>query len=332
VHVAMSREQRRLVETMRSTVADYGDVLRARDQFAGGMQWLTVKGHVYLTRYRNDAASGDKKKAVSLGRRSAETEATYDAFMKGRAELDARIAELRPAMAEQARMAKALRLSRAPSEVGDVLRAIGTSDLIDHVTLVGEASIYAYENEMASLLPRAVLPDEGLDLLVAGVRPTDSIDDLVAVLRRAKITVRPGRGRGEDVAVLRTGENLKIRLFTSSSIERMVDGYESSFAGDTPRWALDQPAIRSVVIDRSGRAASVSVLEPRAWCILRCVALDVDEMSPNGREISAELVSATARMVQERWPQPFEQEQIESFRPLCAAIEGEEFFPPPPRM
>jgi hypothetical protein len=325
----MSREQRRLVESMRSTVADYGDVLRARDQFAGGMQWLTVKGRVYLTRYRADPASGDKK-AVSLGRRSAETEAIHDAFMKGRAELDARIAELRPVMAEKARMAKALRLSRAPSEVGEVLRAIGTSDLIDHVTLVGEASVYAYENEMASLLPREVLPDEGLDLLVAGVRPVDSIDELVAVLRRARIDVRPGRARGDDAAELRTGENLKIRLFTSSSIERMVDGYESSFAGDAPRWASEQTPIRSVVIDRSGRAASVSVLEPRAWCILRCVALDMDEMSVGGRETSAELVSATARMVQERWPEPFAEEQIYGFRPLQEVLEGGEF-PPPPR-
>jgi hypothetical protein len=322
----MSREQRRLVESMRSTVADYGDVLRARDQFAGGMQWLTSKGHEYLTRYRQDPATGGKK-AVSLGRRSAETEATYDTFMKGRAELDARVAELRPTMAEQARMAKALRLSRAPSEVGDVLRAIGTSDLIDHVTLVGEASVYAYENEMASLLPREVLPDDGLDLVVAGVHATDSIDELVAVLRRAKIPVRPGRGHGDDVALLRTEENLKIRLFTSSSMDRMVDGYESSFAGDTPKWALEQPPIRSVVIDRSGRASSVSVLEPRAWCILRCVALDMDEMSSNAREISAELVSATARMVHEK--SAFEEEQIHGFRPLLDALEGEEFMPPP---
>jgi hypothetical protein len=250
--------------------------------------------------------------------------------MQGRAELDARIAELRPAMAEQARMAKALRLQRAPSEVGDVLRAIGTSDLIDHVTLVGEASVYAYENEMASLLPREVLPDEGLDLLVAGVRAVDSIDDLVMVLRRARIDVRPGRVRGGDAAELRTHENLKIRLFTSSSIERMVDDYESSFAGDAPRWASEQTPIRSVVVDRSGRAASVSVLEPRAWCILRCVALDMDEMSVGGRETSAELVSATARMVQERWPEPFAEEQIYGFRPLQEVLEGGEF-PPPPR-
>lgn len=325
----MSREQRRLVETMRSTVSDYGDVLRARDAYAGGMQWLTVKGREYLTRYRYDPVSGDKK-AVSLGRRTSETEKIHDAFMKERAELDGRIAQLRPVMAEQARMAKALRLSRAPSEVGAVLRAIGTSDLIDHVTLVGEAAVYAYENEMASQLPREVLPDEGLDLLVAGVRAVDSIDELVAVLRRAKIPVRPGRARGRDAAELRTEENLTIRLFTSSSIDRMVDDYESYSAGRAPRWAAEQTPIRSVVIDRSGRAASVSVLEPRAWAILRCVVLDMDEMSVGRRETSTELISATARMIQDRWPEPFS-EEIYGFGPLRDALEGEEF-PPPPRL
>ena len=328
--VPMSREQRRLVESMRSTFADYGDVLRARDAYAGGMQWLTAKGQQYLTRYRQDPLSGDKK-AVSLGRRTAETEKIHDAFMKERAELDARIAELRPVMAEQARMAKALRLARAPSEVGVVLRAIGTSDLLDHVTLVGEASIYAYENEMTSLLPREVLPDEGLDLLVAGVHAADSIDELVAVLRRAKIPVRPGRARGNDAAELRTEENLKIRLFTSSSIERMVDDYESHSAGHAPRWASEQTPIRSVVIDRSGRAASVSVLEPRAWAILRCVVLDMEEMSMGRREASSELVSATARMIQDRWPDPFVEEQVCGFAPLRDAVEGEEF-PPSPRI
>jgi hypothetical protein len=325
---AMSREQRRLVETMRSTVAEYGDVLRARDAYAGGMQWMTAKGKQYLTRYRYDLLSGDKT-AKSLGRRSPETEKIHDAYMKERAELDGRIAELRPLMAEQARMAKALRVSRTPSEVGAVLRAIGTSDLIEHVTLVGDAAVFAYEAEMTSLLPWEVLPDEGLDLLIAGASATDSIDELAAVLRRAKIPVRPGRARGHDAAELRTEENLKIRLFTPSSVDRMVGDYENYSAGGAPRWAAEQAPLRSVMIDRTGRAAAVSVLEPRAWAILRCVVLDQEEMSVGRRETSTELVSAVARMIQDRWPEPFG-EEIYGFAPLRDTLDGEEF-PAPPR-
>jgi hypothetical protein len=325
---AMSREQRRLVEAMRATVAEYGDVLRARDGYAGGMQWMTSKGHQYLTRYRYDLLSGDKT-AKSLGRRSPETEKIHDAYMKERAELDGRIAELRPLMAEQARMAKALRVSRTPSESGAVLRAIGTSDLVDRLTLAGDACVFAYENEMGSLLPRDVLPDEGLDLVVDDLRAQDQVEELSAVLRRAKIPVRPGRGRGHELAVLRTEENLKIHLCTLSSLEEMVAGYERSFAGDAGHWALEQPPIRSVVIDRTGRAATVSVLDPRAWCILRSVDLEMSEMSANARETAAGLVSATAAMVHEKTP--FEEEQVHGFRPLLDALEGEEF-PPPPRI
>ena len=56
-------------------------------------------------------------------------------------------------------MAKALRLSRAPSEIGDVARAIGLSEMIDHITIIGEAAVYAYECETAALLPREILHD-----------------------------------------------------------------------------------------------------------------------------------------------------------------------------
>ena len=68
------------------------------------------------------------------------------------------------------------------------------------------------------------------------------------------------------------------------------------------------------MIDRTGRAAAVSVLEPRpgqscaAWC-------STEEMSVGRRETSTELVSAVARMIQDRWPEPFG-EEIYGFAPL----------------
>ena len=108
----MTREQRRLVETMRSTAFEFGALTRSRDEFAGGMQWLKVKKWEYLTRYRRDPVTGEQKSA-SVGRRSPDTEAIYDRFIKERGELDRQIEALRPTMAEQARMARALRLTRA---------------------------------------------------------------------------------------------------------------------------------------------------------------------------------------------------------------------------
>jgi hypothetical protein len=329
----MTREQRRLVETMRSTAFEFGALARSRDEFAGGMQWLKVKKWEYLTRYRRDPITGEQK-STSIGRRSPETEAIYDRFIKGRGDLDRQIDALRPTIAEQTRMARALRLSRAPEEVGAVARAIGLSELIDHVTIIGEAAVYAYECEMAALLPREILPDGGMDLLVAGVHPTDVIDELVGVLRRAKIEVQRAVLSTDKAAVeLRTEEGLSIRLYTMSTLDGLIDRYaeNASYGADTMQWALDQPVMRSILVDRNGRVATVAVLEPRAYCMLRFMALDVEEMSLIRREASTELNAAMVKLVHERWTEPFIEDHVQTIRPLHDLLD-EDGSPPAPRM
>jgi hypothetical protein len=333
VFTAMTREQRRLVEAMRSTATDFADLARSRDEFVGGMQWLTVKGKEYLSRYRRDPQTGDQK-STSLGPRSPATETVYDRFIKGRAELDRRTEELRPELAEQSRLAKALRLNRTPIEVADVVRAVAYSGLFDYVSLVGEAAVYGYENELAAHLPRQVLPDDGVDLLVDGVTPADVIEELVATLRRGRVRVGPpGRSRDTGAVQVRTDEGLRIRLFTSSQMERTIDQYadDNYGRGEDARWAIEQSPVRSICIDRHGRAAPVRILEPRAWCILRCMVLDIREMSVTARETARELNISMIRMVQDRWQEPFEPRQVESFDLLREALEGDESFPPTPR-
>ncbi len=318
----MTREQRRLVETMRSTTFDFSALARSRDEFGGGMQWLKVKKFEYLTRYRRNPVTGEQK-ATSIGRRSPETEGIYDRFITGRADLDRQMDALRPELAEQARMAKALRLSRAPSEIGDVARAIGLSEMIDHITIIGEAAVYSYECEMAALLPREILPDGGMDLLVAGVHPTDVIDEMIAVLRRARIEVQRARLSRDKAAVeLKTEEGLSVRLYTISTLDNLVDQYAqvASYGAEAVRWALDQPVMRSILIDRNGRAALVAVLEPRAYCMLRFMALDVEEMSLIRRESSTELNAAVVKLVHERWTEPFAEDHVQTIGPLQDAL------------
>jgi hypothetical protein len=230
---------------------------------------------------------------------------------------------LRPNIDEQTRMARALRLNRAPEDVGSIARAIGQSEMIDHVIIIGQVAVYAYECEMAALLVREVLPDTGLDLLVAGVHPTDAIDELVATLRRARIEISPRLAGDRAVAELRTDGGLKVRLFTTLTLERLADDYteRSLFGAEAARWALEQPPIPSIIIDRQGRAAPVFVPEPRAWYILQSTALDFEDMSLIQRETAVELNLSMLRLVEERWPASFAEEHL-------TAIER----PPTPRM
>jgi Nucleotidyltransferase len=332
---AMTREQRRLVEAMRSTATEFSELARFRDEFVGGMQWLTVKQKDYLTRYRRDPLTGQQK-STSLGPRSTETEAAYAKFVAGRTDLERRTDELRPEMTEQARLAKALRLNRTPDDVAGVIRAIATSEIIDDVVLVGEAAVYGYENELAAQIPRAMLPDHGMDLLTDdAVDPRNVADEIAGVLRRGRVPAgEPTRSRGTGAYQIRTDEGLKVRLFTRAAIEDTISRYGSDTYGgeDAGRWALEQPTLRALIIDRHGRASPVPVLDPRAWCILRCMDVETRDMSLIARETAVELNAAVIRTVQERWPEPFEPRHVEEFAPLHQVLEGDDSFPPVPRI
>lgn len=318
MYTVMSREQRRLLEAMRSTTTDFAALTRNRDEFAGGMQWLTVKGKQYLSRYRRDPLSGEQR-STSLGRRTPETEAIYRQFLEGRVDLDRRMEALKPVMVEQARMAKALRLSRTPSDAADVARAIGLSQLADRVSLMGEAAVYGYECECGVLLPREVLPDDGLDLLVTGFDDADAVDEVATALRRSRVRVRTGR----DEAVLRTESGLKIRLFTTTSLDRTISRYldEEPDGEEAARWAIEQPTFSTICVDHDGRVVPVSLLDPRAYCILRVILIATDDLSVIGREMAAELNAEIIRLTHDRWVVPFEQGHVDSIGPLAAVLD-----------
>ena len=76
----MSPAETRHLRDLAEAWETYGPALRTKLALDGGMQWKTVHGADYLCRYRPDPDTG-KKKFRSLGRRSRETEATYQDFI-----------------------------------------------------------------------------------------------------------------------------------------------------------------------------------------------------------------------------------------------------------
>ena len=76
------------------------------------MRWKTVRDTEYL--FRDTDRKGNGK---SLGRRSAQTEALLASFVEGRSAAQARLQGITEKIQEQARLNKALRLSRVPRVV-----------------------------------------------------------------------------------------------------------------------------------------------------------------------------------------------------------------------
>jgi hypothetical protein len=317
MYTVMSPEQRRLVEEMRETEAEFFPLERSRDDFVGGMQWKSVNGHDYLTRYRRDPVTGEQR-STSLGRRSGETEAMHRQFFEGRTRLDEQLAALRPKLATQARMAKALRLTRTPSAVADVLRAVASTDLVEHITLVGDAALFAYECEFGVLLPNTLMPAGGLDLLISGFNSSDAADETAEMLRRSGLKVQPSR-RG---AGLRTGDGVDIGFVTHRDLERLAEriGNDRYGAGEALAWANEQETFTTMLIDRNGKAAPVSVLDPRAFTLMKFAKADLGDVSVNMREITLDLGVLIAQVTRDLWPRPFEEGHVAAFEGLAEAL------------
>jgi hypothetical protein len=317
MYAVMSPEQRRLVEEMRESTAEFFPLERSRNDFVGGMQWKSVKGYDYLTRYRRDPLT-DEQRSTSLGRRSAETEAMHRRFFEGRARLEEQLAVLKPTMATQARMAKALRLTRTPSAVADVLRAVAMTDLIEHITLIGDAALFAYECEFGVLLPTTLLPAGGVDLLISGFNSNEAADETAEVLRRGGLKVSPGRqGTG-----LKTSDGVNIAFVTPHHLERQAERFaEDNYgAGHALAWANEQETFTTMLIDRDGRAAPVSVLDPRAFTLMKFAKIDLGDISVNARAIALEQGALIAQVTRDLWPRPFDEGHVTAFEALAEAL------------
>ena len=103
---------------------NYRVALRHAAAHTYGMRWKTVRGVDYL--FRDSDARGNGK---ALGPRSAESEAILASFLRGRETANERLAGIRAALDEQARLNKALRLSRVPRVIARILRELDDAGL-----------------------------------------------------------------------------------------------------------------------------------------------------------------------------------------------------------
>ncbi len=125
-----------------------------------GMKWGKAKGREYLIRLQDAQGRGK-----SMGARSTETEAIYLAFQLGKERSAQRFSQLKQQLAEQARMNKAVRLSRIPQLIARILREMDQRQLFNEFCILGTHALWAYE-AMAGVQCKAELLASGdIDLL-----------------------------------------------------------------------------------------------------------------------------------------------------------------------
>ncbi len=136
---SLAEDGQRQYLNARSTFTALEQAQKKAAEVRGGMYWKTQNGAEYLI--RTSRTNGQK----SLGRRSDETQATYDAFIKRKALAEQTLKELTVAMEKHQRLNRALDVGRAPNLFVALLKAFEKYGLSEHFLVVGTHAIYAYE-------------------------------------------------------------------------------------------------------------------------------------------------------------------------------------------
>lgn len=174
----------------RSAFSALDQAQRKAAEVRGGMYWKTQNGAEYLIRTSNTNAQ------KSLGRRSDETQAVYDAFVKRKALAEQTLKELRIAMDKHQRLNRALDVGRAPNLFVALLKAFEAHGLAEHFIVVGTHAIYAYEAAAGvRVASEAALATNDVDLLwdtrkrVIFFATMDKLDaSLIGLLRKVDPT------------------------------------------------------------------------------------------------------------------------------------------------
>ena len=132
-----------------------GDAIRHR----GSMFWREQDGGRYLI------SLSAHSRQRSLGPASPENALKYERFTKRKAEVEARLKNLREKADECRRMNKALRVGRTPDILIEVLNAIMRYGVSEHFLVVGTHALFAYETAAGVRLPSDVMATQDADLL-----------------------------------------------------------------------------------------------------------------------------------------------------------------------
>jgi len=261
-------------------------LLRYKNELRYGMFWQKSKGNEYLVK----AVSRDGKRKY-LGRRNADTERIYHAFIERRNREKASLATLKNKLAEVAKINKAVRLARLPADTSKILHKINQLGLNDKFIIIGTFSLYAYEAMAGIFIEERHLSTFDIDILNRRAKnisvyfkeeiPTgsilelfQSIDPTFELNPKASYQVINASGVRIDFInpINRTGPN------QCDIIELEINGIE---------WLQNCRLISETVIDTSGRPCVMTVLHPLDFSIYKRWLSEQPSREPIKRERDA---------------------------------------------
>ena len=273
----LNNDQARHVVDLRQVFEEW-EICRSNfgHQYSGSMRWVERKGYPYLLKK-------DGRQERSLGRRDAETEAAYEAFIEGRKTARDRLASLDQRLDEMAPVCRALRLNRVPIITARVLRHLGEAGLLGQgLVVAGTTSLFLYESMAAVQLEGGLLATGDVDLLwdarrslrLAGLPVRD--EGFLALLRRADRSFKRVP-RGPFRAVNRDGFMIDlIRPLNARPDDADLDGAEITGLD----WLVNAPKVNDVAVAQDGRPVRIWAVDPRVFALHKVWLSGRDDREP----------------------------------------------------
>ena len=238
------------------------------------MRWGDRNGTEYLLRKIG-------KTETSLGVRSKETEATYEAFLRGRDNNKNRLKGLSARIDELAPVNIAMGLARVPSIAARILRACDERGLLgEQLVVVGTNALYAYEVLAGVHVDSGLVASGDIDLLYDARRHISltvrgiSTSGLIGLLQEVDGSFAPTNPRsfraanksGYLVDLIRPEAKDVFRDRLPTALTDLPDDLEGAAIFGLG-WLVNSPKLEAIAVDEKGYPVRLVVIDPRAFAL-----------------------------------------------------------------
>lgn len=306
----LSEQQSRLAIDIAQLYDAYSETLRHLAEIKGTFVWKVLRGKTYLFKKLDAKGNG---RVIAL--RSPETEAMLQAARRRKAEVKERESVLRARLAEQARLAKALRIARVPKAVSAVLRVLNRSGLLGrNVIVVGTHALYAYEAGAGVRFDSSVMETTDVDILwEARSRLTLAADvrgaGLIGLLRQAdrsfeRASARSFRAVNREGFMVDLLKPLRKDVIRDDS-RKTIGGEDDLFAVEARNlaWLLSAKKFHQTAVGQDGFPVPFVAPDPRLFALHKFWLAEQADRDPVKKRRDRAQGEAVLKLVLERLPQ-----------------------------
>jgi hypothetical protein len=273
-----------------------------------GMAWKKSNGGEYLFRY-SDARGNGK----SLGPRNEETEKIYAGFCAGKARAEESFSGISARLREQARLNKAVRINRVPTEAWNLLNEMGAHQFSRSFRVIGSNALFAYEAMAGVHLESRMMSTRDYDILF------DS--------RKSVSLVAHGVTDGGIMGILQQVDKSYSRMNGQTFRAANKDGFMVDLVSpiqplSAPKnlslsppddlvpveimglqWLCNAPAVTATVIGMNGFPVSINVPDPRAFALHKFWISENPDREPTKRPRDKAQANAILNLIRAYLPQ-----------------------------